>query len=213
MEKIELEAKPRSILGKKVKNLRRQGFVPVNVFGHGIPSAAMQVETRALARALASVGQSTLLNLVNDRQEPRTVLVRDVQRDPRTHGFLHVDFYQVNLTEKIKVEVPLHFVGELGDAVKAGNFIHPLTAIEVECLPQDMPQAVEVDVSTIEGFNKPMHVTDLNLPANITVLTDLDEVVALVEPPRVVEEVAEGAAAPAPAAPAPEGQPAKGAAE
>ncbi len=199
MGTIELEVQPRSILGKKVKRLRREGLTPVNVFGHGIPSAAMQVETRSLARALSASGKSTLLNLVSPLQQPRTVLVRDVQRDPRTHGFLHVDFYQVNLAEKIRMDVPLHFVGEIDNSLKAGALIHPLNAIAVECLPQDMLRTIEVELGRIDGFNKPLHVRDLVLPSSVAVLNDPDEVVAFVEPPRVAEEVEE-AAAPAPAA-------------
>ncbi|MDP2726577.1 MAG: 50S ribosomal protein L25, partial [Dehalococcoidia bacterium] len=190
MDIIELGAKPRTILGKSVQRLRRQGFTPVNVYGHGIPSAAMQVETRPLLRALAKSGKSTLLTLVVDSQESRTVLVRDIQLDPRSHILLHVDFYQVNLAEKVKLAVPLHFVGELGNAVKAGALVHSLTALEVECFPQSMPHSIEVDLSVLQDFNKPIHVKDLSVPPDVTILSDLEEIVAMVEPPRVVEEEA-----------------------
>lgn len=203
MDRLELETSPRTILGKKVRYLRRQDVVPVNVYGHGIPSAAMQVEGRALARALARVGKSTLLTLVAEGQEPRTVLVRDVQRDPRYNRLFHVDFYQVKLTERIKLEVPIHFVGDLRPTLKGGALVHSLTAVEVECLPQDMPHAIEVDLGGLEDFDKPIYVRDLPPLPNVTILTGPDEVVANVEPPRVAE-VVEGA-------PAAEEKPAEGA--
>jgi len=139
-----------------------------------------------------------LVTLLTDGREPRTVLARDIQLDPRSHTILHVDFYQVKEFEKITVEVPIHFVGEINTSLQAGTLVHPLSAIVVECLPQDMPRAIEVDVSTLEAFNKPLHVRELNLPPNVPILTNQEQVVATIEPPRVVE--VEEAVAPAPEA-------------
>ncbi|HLB12880.1 MAG TPA: 50S ribosomal protein L25 [Dehalococcoidia bacterium] len=196
MAAIELEAAPRTILGKQVKTLRRKGITPFNVYGHGIDSTPMQAETRALARVLGTAGKSTLVTVLTDGREPRTVLARDIQLDPRSHTILHVDFYQVKEFEKITVEVPIHFVGEINTSLQAGTLVHPLSAIVVECLPQDMPRAIEVDVSTLEAFNKPLHVRELNLPPNVTILIDQEQVVATIEPPRVVEVEEAVAAAP-----------------
>lgn len=213
MDRIEIEARPRTILGKGVNRLRRQGLTPVNIYGHGIPSAAMQVETRSLLRALAKAGKSTLLTLAVEGQEPRTVLVRDAQLDPRSHSLLHVDFYQVKLTEKIKVQVPLHFVGQSPAAAKGGALVHLLTAVEVECLPQDMPQGIEVDQSGLEEFDQAIYVRDLSLPPKVAMLTDQEEMVATVEPPRVPEEVVAAEAAAAEEKPPVEAQRGEGAAE
>lgn len=212
MDRIQVEARPRAVLGKGVRRLRRQGLTPVNVYGHGIPSAAMQVETRSLLRALARAGKSTLLTLAVEGQEPRTVLVRDIQLDPRTHSLFHVDFYQVKLTEKIKVEVPLHFLGEAPAASRGGALVHLLTAVELECLPQDMPQVIEVDLSGLEEFGQAIHVRELPLPPKVAILTDLEEMVAKVEPPRVLEVAVEEAAAAAEKPPT-EGKPERAAAE
>lgn len=206
MDRIEVETKPRTILGKRVGQLRRRGLTPVNVYGHGIPSTAMQVETRSLVRALARAGKSTLLSLVAEGEEPRTVLVRDIQLDPRTRGLLHVDFYQVKLTERIKVEVPLHFVGEAPAASRGGALVHLLSAVEVECLPQDMPRVIEVDQSGLEEFDQAIYVRDLPLPPKVAMLADQEEMVAKVEPPRVLEEVAAAEAAAAEEKPAAEAQ-------
>lgn len=193
MAKIELEASPRTVLGKKVKALRRQGIAPVNIFGHGVPSAALQVETRALARALASAGKSTLLTLNVPGEKPRTVVVKAIQLEPKTHSVLHVDFYQVNLKEKMNVDVPLHFTGEVNASMKAGALVHALTALQVECLPGNMPHAFEVDISSLKSFDESIHVKDLTVPKGVTVLNDPEQVVARVEPPRVSEEPVEAA--------------------
>lgn len=195
MDKVELEAKPRTVLGKEVKKLRRENITPVNVYGHGIESVALQVDSRALSRALTRAGKSTLLSLAVEGQKARTVVVRDIQRDPRTQGFLHVDFYQVRLTERMKLEVPLRFIGELPAAVRSGTLVHTISKVEVECLPQDMPHSMDVDVSGLAEFNTPIHVKDISVPKKVTVLTDPDAPVAVVEPPRVVEEAPAAAAA------------------
>ncbi len=196
--KIELEARPRTVLGKEVKKLRRQNLTPVNVYGHGIDSVPLQVESRALARAMAQAGKSTLLTLAIEGQKPRTVVVRGVQMDPRTQGFLHVDFYQVRLTQKMKVQIPLRFVGDLPVNLRSGTVVHSTSQVEIECLPKNMPQSLDVDVSAITEFNTPLHVKDISVPKGVTMLTDPDAPVAVAEPPRVAEEFPT-AAAPAPA--------------
>lgn len=195
MDKVELEAQPRSVLGKNVKKLRRQNITPVNLYGRGIESVPLQVESRALARAMTRAGKSTLLSLSVEGQKPRTVVVRGIQMNPRNQEYLHVDFYQVRLSEKMKMQIPLRFVGELATSVRSGTMVHALSALEAECLPNDMPRSIDVDISTLTEFNTPMHVKDLSVPANVTVLSDPEAPVAVIEPPRVTEE--------APAAPTP----------
>ncbi|MDO8691707.1 MAG: 50S ribosomal protein L25 [Dehalococcoidia bacterium] len=195
MNNIELEVMPRTILGKEVKKLRRQNIIPVNVYGHGVDSTALQADTRSLKRALSRAGKSTLLTLMAEGQKPRTVVVRNIQLDPRNNSPLHVDFYQVNLAEKMHLQVRLNFVGELPVAVKGGALVHSLNAVEVECLPQDMPRSMEVDLSALTDFNAPIHVKDLVAPPNVIMITDLEAIVAMVEAPKVAEEVTPAAGA------------------
>ena len=113
MDKIELNASNREVLGKKVRRLRRQGITPVHLFGHGIESTALQCDATKLKQVLAKAGQTRLISLKLDNEKrPRTVVVRTVQTEPLTGGSLHVDFFQVEAAEKVKVEIPVVLVGE-----------------------------------------------------------------------------------------------------
>ena len=110
---MELKATTRVVLGKKVRFLRREGVIPVHLFGHGIDSTALQCDAAELQSVLAEAGKTRLIGLKLDKaRKPRNVLVRETQRDPRTGKLLHVDFYQVRMAEKMKVEVPVVLVGE-----------------------------------------------------------------------------------------------------
>ena len=215
MDTIKLEAQPREILGKKVKNLRRQGLVPANVYGRHLESTPVQLSERAVALQLLRASASSLVSLEVDGS-PRTVLVKKLQRHPTSGRVLHVDFYQVAMTEKLRASVPLHFVGE-APAVKqsGGTLLHSVSSVEVESLPADLPAGIEVDVSKLETTADAITVGDLSLPEGVTILSDPAGVVATVVPPAVAPvevEAAEEAAAPAEAGAEAE-QPAEAAAE
>lgn len=191
--RIELAVAPRSILGKKVKTLRRQGITPANIYGHGIPSAAVQVPTPDLARAIRVVGRNTMLQLhVEGEKKRRPVFVRDVRRNPITDEFLHIDFYQVSLKEKIRLEVPLNIVGEApAVSVHHGILLQSVNVIAMEGLPGDLPPHIEVDVSGLEEIDDAIHVKDLDVSPDVTLLVDPELVVAKVAAPRLVEEEVE----------------------
>jgi large subunit ribosomal protein L25 len=190
---IELAVTPRSILGKKVKGLRQQGMTPANIYGHGIPSRAVQVPTPDLARTIRIAGRNTMLQVhVEGEKKRRPVFIRDVQRNPTTDEFLHVDFYQVSLKEKIRLEVPLVVVGEApAVAVYHGILLQSVNAISMEGLPTDLPPHIEVDVSGLEEIDDAIHVKDLDVSPDVTLLVDPELVVAKVAAPRLVEEVEE----------------------
>ncbi|MDZ4230511.1 MAG: 50S ribosomal protein L25 [Dehalococcoidales bacterium] len=179
MEQIELEVASRDVLGKKVKVLRRQGITPVHVFGHGIESMALQCATPELRRVLAEAGQSRLINLkLNGEKTPRTVMVREIQREPRTGKSVHVDFYQVQMAEKLKVEVPIVFVGESPALkLKENMLVHDLNKLEVECLPGNIPASVELDISSLTDADQEIRVEDINLGEGVTILTDPEQIV------------------------------------
>jgi len=191
--RIELTVTPRSILGKKVKVLRRQGITPANIYGHGLTSEAVQVPTPDLARTIRVVGLNTMLQVhVEGEKKLRPVFVRYVQRDPITDEFLHVDFYQVSLKEKIRLEVPLVIVGEApAVSVQGGVLLHGINAIMVEGLPTDLPPHIEVDVSGLADFDDAVHVKDLEVSPDVTLLVDPELVVAKVAAPRLAEEAVE----------------------
>lgn len=192
MDKLELKVANRDILGKKVKHLRRQGITPVHVFGHGIESLALQCDARELERVLGQAGQTRLINLkLAKEKKPRTVVVREFDRDWRKGGLLHVDFYQVKMEEKIRVEVPVVLLGE-APALKSREHMldHELGTFTVECLPAKIPSSIEVDISSLTELDQTIRVKDIALDKDISVLNNPDLVVAKISL-RTVEKVEE----------------------
>ncbi len=199
-EQTSLPAQRRAVQGKKVRQLRRQGIIPANVFGRGRASTAIQVSALDLQRLLSRRGGARIISLQIDGTD-EAALLRHVQRDPRTGHIEHVDFMHVEMTRKIRARVPVHLVGE-APAVRqlGGVLLHMSDAIEVECLPRDLPEALELDISGLDQLDATLHVSDIHLPQGVELLDDPDEPVAKVTPPRMAEEVAAPAEAPAAAA-------------
>jgi large subunit ribosomal protein L25 len=198
MDKIELAAHKRDLLGKKVRFLRRKGITPVNLYGHGIESTSLQIETPTLKRALAQAGHTSLVYLkVGSSKRPHMAIVREIQRDPVKGELLHVNFYQVRMDEKLKIEVPLVLTGK-APAVKeqGGILVQEMSSVEVECLPANMPHSIEADLSGLVQLDQALHVKDLHVGEGITIITDPGKVVAKIARLRIelVEEVAAPAA-------------------
>jgi len=193
MEQIELRATTREVLGKKVRFLRRQGITPVHLFGHGIESAALQCDTGQLQRVLAQAGKTRLIGLKLDKaKKPRNVVVREIQRDPQTGELLHVDLYQVRMAEKIKVEVPIVLVGEAPALRSKGNMLmQELSRLTIECLPDEIPPSIALDLSPLTEAEQAIQVKDIVLDEGITVFDDPEYVVAKITalPVEKVEEV------------------------
>ena len=184
MERLELTAERRTVAGKAVKELRRQGLVPAVIYGHGFEPQSVQLDARALRRTLTQAGGSHLITItIAGAGEPAVALAREVQRDPITGELLHVDFYRVRMTERIRTEIPLVIAGESPVVeMKEGLLLQGLSAVEVECLPGDLVDAILVDVSGLDRLDTSLHVRDLVLPPGIEVLTDPDEMVVRVVP-------------------------------
>jgi large subunit ribosomal protein L25 len=206
-QQTELEIAPREIRGKATKRLRKQGIIPANIFGHHEEPQAVQIDAVAFERLLRDHKATSVIALRLPNTGSQTALIRHVQHEPRSGKIIHVDFFRVGLTERIKARVPLHFVGE-APAVKneGGVLLHLLDAIEVECAAQDIPEYLEVDVTPLTEIDSVIHVEDIQRPANVTFTEDLGEPVA-----KVVATRAEAAAeaegevpAETPAAPAAE---------
>jgi len=191
VEKYQLTANIRDILGKKVKNLRNEGIIPSVVYGKKLAPVHISVLRKDLLKAIEIAGTSSLIALEvgNDKYN---VLVESVQYDPRSGAPIHADFRQVIMTEKLQTEIPLSFVGE-APAVEQlqGTLITPIDTVEVECLPGDLVHEIEVDTSVLNTFEDQIKISDLKVPATITILNDPEEVVAMVEEPRSEEELAE----------------------
>jgi large subunit ribosomal protein L25 len=194
MEGLKLEANKREILGKKTRFLRRQGITPAHLFGHGIESLSLQCDTPKLQRTIAHAGMTRLIALdIKGDKQPRSVFIREIQREPCSGELLHVDFYQVRRTEKIKVDVPIILVGEAPAMKEKGRTLtQSLTSLSVECLPDKLPPQIEVDLSPLEEVEQAIFVRDITISPDVTVFTDPDQMVAKVSEARVeVEEVVE----------------------
>ncbi|MGD2178850.1 MAG: 50S ribosomal protein L25 [Anaerolineae bacterium] len=187
--RVELAAKKRSVLGSKVKRLRREGWVPGVIYGHDFESVPVQFDNYDLRHVLSQVGGSQLVNIkIDGADEPEFALLRDVQRDVITGDLLHVDFYRVMMTETITTEIPLLTTGESPVAEqKEGILLHGISEIAVECLPGDLVDAIEVDMSELTEVGQAILVEDLAVPSGISILTDHDEMIARLVPLEEVE--------------------------
>jgi large subunit ribosomal protein L25 len=199
-----LEIAPRQVTGKASKRLRKAGIIPANIFGHKEPSQTVQVEALALERVLRSPDARHLIALHLPDDQTQTVLLRHIQREPRTGKIVHVDFFRVSLTERIEAKIALRFVGEsLGVKNEGGVLLHLLEAITVECQASDLVEAIEVDISPLAHIDDALHASDVKLPANYKLVTDPAEPIAKIGATRAIASEAEEAAAEAaPAAPA-----------
>ncbi len=179
-------AEARSVLGKAVARLRREGILPANIYGRGIESTAVQIASRDVRTLLHEHGANTLINLqVAGESQPRPVVVRRVQRHPVSHQLEHVDFYQVDLRRAIQGLVPLVLIGE-APAVHTYKavLLQGADSILLEALPADMPSHVEVSVDGLSAPDAITTVADLQLPEGITILSPSDMVLAQVSRPR-----------------------------
>ena len=210
MGQIELQATKREILGKKVRFLRREGIIPVHLFGHSIESAALQCDAAQLKRVLGQAGKTRLISLKLDKaKEPRNVVVREIQRDSQTGVLLHVDFYQVRMAEKIEVEVPIVLVGEAPALKSKENMIlQGLNSLTIECLPGQIPASVELDMSSLTETEQTIQVQDIMLGEGITILNDPEHMVVKISlrplEKKVEEAVVRGVVEAPAAAPLPE---------
>jgi len=190
-----LQAINRNVSGKKTRFLRRQGITPTHLFGHGLKSLALQCDTNNLQYIIAKGGMTRLISLeIEGDKRPRAVFLREIQRDELTGQLLHVDFYQVKKTEKIKVDVPIVLVGEAPAMKEKGRSLtRGVTSLSIECLPDKLPPQIGVDLSPLEDTAQAIHVRDITLSPDISVTTDPDQLVVKVSEARVerVEEVVE----------------------
>lgn len=215
MKKYTLTAEPRTITGRKSKNLRKSGLLPATIYGKKAKSVSVQVKTDEFAKVYKQARETGLVELL---PAGRQVLIHNVQLDPVSDRPLHVEFFQVDLKEKVKTKVPIEFIGESPlVAQKQGVLLTLLDEIEVEALPTDLPEKISIDVSTLTAVNQELKVSDLKVPGGVTVLTEATvgvvKVGSLVTKEAEAEaKAAEAAAAAAAATAAPaEGTPVEGA--
>ncbi|HEU4671604.1 MAG TPA: 50S ribosomal protein L25 [Candidatus Limnocylindrales bacterium] len=196
-----LAAQRRDVTGKAVARLRRDGRLPAVVYGRGVPSENVSVDTHEFEVLRRHTGANALVDLAVEGGRARPVLVHGVQVDRVTRRPLHVDLFVVRMTEELTVDVALHATGVAPAADKlGGTLIHGLEHVRVRALPGNIPEAIEYAVDGLADFDAAVHVRDLVVPEGATVLNDPDELVAKIERPRVeaveapeAEAVEEGA--------------------
>lgn len=186
----EINAEERTIFGKKVKRLRESGIIPAEIYGRGTENQSVQFDGKTLRRVLNEAGGTHLISITVGNQGPVQALARNVQYSPVRRRLLHVDFYTVRMDQTVTVTIPIHLVGE-NELVKdtGGTLMSGINSLEIEALPADLPESVEVDISVLENFSDSILVSDLKLPDTITVLSSEDSLVATVQPPRTEEEL------------------------
>jgi len=175
---MQLKASARQPLGKRSRRMLREGKLPAIVYGHNTEATPITLDKLEFQKVFVKSGRTHLVDLVLDGGRTAKVLVREIQTHPRQLGPIHVDFYQVNLQEKIEVEVPVRLTGESAP-VKRGDadILQPLHAIRVECLPSDIPASFEVDITPLEEIEMELRVADLTVPKGVSLLVDAEELV------------------------------------
>jgi large subunit ribosomal protein L25 len=191
-----LSATHRSVTGKKVAALRRAGQLPAVVFGRGHPSDNVTVDAKEFETLRRHAGANALIDLSVDGGKAAPVLIHGVQQHPTTRRPLHLDLYVVTMTQEMTVEVPLIPEGQ-SEAVddQGGTLFHVIEHVRVRALPDHLPSSIHYSIESLHTFDDLIHVSDLALPSDITLLTDPGEVVAKVLPPRVEEVEAPAAEA------------------
>ncbi|MDD5415465.1 MAG: 50S ribosomal protein L25 [Candidatus Daviesbacteria bacterium] len=204
MDRLSLKAEERKILGKKVKKLRQDGQLPGHVFGKGVESESVCVDGKTFLKTFKEAGETGLIDLKIGAEKVRPVMVRGVQYDPVSGEPIHIDFYQVNLSEKVKVPVPLVLIGEQPESVKLGETIvlQTLNEIEVEALPTDLVEKIEVDISSLQNIDDAITVGQLQFDKDkLTIQVPGEEIVVKLAPAvtaemeKLLEEQAAEAAA------------------
>lgn len=203
MEKVVIKATKRAVTGKHVATLRREGKLPGVLYGHNINSVPITMDLKEASMILSELSGSSIVTLELDGQE-HAALVREKQRDYIKSSLLHVDFQAISLTEKLRTEVGIELIG-ISPAVKDLNaiIVAGIEEVEVECLPQDLPEKIEVDISNLKEIGDSIYLRDIPVPQNVVLLTDLSELIAVAQfikeevvEEAVVEEVEEAGAEP-----------------
>ena len=213
MESLKLEAQKRD-KAENVKDMIKSGFIPAVVYGPKLKANKLvKVGANDLRKIIAAAGESTLVDLIVDGKPEGKILIKEEQLDPIKDTLIHADFYEVDMSKEIHTEIPLHFIGD-SKAVKelAGVLIRSINEIEVRCLPTDLVNHIDVDISVLNTFDDVIKIHDLKLPAGIKLARETDDVVATVAEPKAEEVFAAAPTAEIPAeAAAVEGEVAAGA--
>lgn len=196
---ISLQATIRNSFGKKTKAMKNQGLIPAVVYGPKEKNFSLQIDEKEFKKVLHSAGESSLVELVVElegasakapaTQSKKPVLIHQIQKDPVSDRIIHIDFYQANLKEEVEVAIPLVFEGVAPAEKDLGGTLNKnMLEVEVKALPLNLPHEIKVNIEGLKTFQDHILIKDLIMPANVTVLKNLDEIVAQVLAPQKVEE-------------------------
>lgn len=189
-EKFSLDASSRDVVGKKVKNLRAQGLVPAVIYGREFETMHISLDAKAAGVLLRNAGGTHIIELKVGGKVINT-LAREVQRDPIKGGLLHIDFYRVAMDRPIRAEIPLVIVGESPIVGRDAILVHPMSSVEVECLPADLPAHIDVDITGLTQIGDLITVGDLSVPRGVTLHANSDDLVARIDHPHLTSEADE----------------------
>ncbi|HIM37444.1 MAG TPA: 50S ribosomal protein L25 [Dehalococcoidia bacterium] len=193
---IKLELEPRDLLGKKVQRLRRAGIIPVHLYGPDSDSRPLQCQSQKLIQVLSLAGGNTAIEItIQGESGSKLAFAREIQWEPMRDTILHVDFLLADINRPVTAQVPIVLIGESAGARSVGgSIVHQLRQLDVQALPLEMPGQIEIDLSALTEADGVIRVSDIELSSNVTVLTDLEELVIRIELPRaeVEFEPAEG---------------------
>lgn len=190
MDKITLGAKLRDVFGHRTKKGRKEGLIPAVVYGRKIEAKSLWIKALEFSSLLRKAGESTIIELDVSGDQKRNVIIYELQKDPVSDKFRHVDFFQVRMDEEIETEVELEYIGE-APAVKelGGVLVKNMDEITVKCLPADLPNKIEVDISVLKTFEDHICIKDLKISPKVKIDLEPETVVSLVSPPRSEAEM------------------------
>jgi large subunit ribosomal protein L25 len=196
VDKEKLTVKERTVTGKQVRGLRRNGLIPVVIYGKDRKPTALEASAHEFDLLYRKAGGNTIVNVDIEKddgtKERKNVLIHEVAVDPVSGALIHADLLQIKMNEKLTTMIPLHFVGDsLAVIDLQGSLLTEVDEIEVECLPADLPHEIEVDLGLLSDFDAVVHVSDIVAPEGVAILTDSETTVAHVEAPRSDEELEE----------------------
>ena len=189
-DRATLAAEHRELTGKKVARLRSEGRLPAVVYGRGEASSNISLDTHEFEQLRRHSGPNALVDLSIDGKKAKPVLIQSVQVHPVNRRVVHADLFLVRMTEELTVDVPLVPVG-ISSAIDTagGTLLHMTETVKVKALPDHLPQSIEYAIESLVDFDAAIYVRDLDVPGDVTLLTDLDEIVAKVQAPRVEEVI------------------------
>lgn len=170
-----IKSKPRDLVGRKVKKLRKEGKVPAVVYGPDFKSKNITVDLKEFIKAYKDAGESSLIDLIIDKDSPVKVLVKDVDIDYVNRKILHVSFYKVNMKEEIDADVPIVLINDSLAVKEGGVLVHTIQEVPIRCFPADLPSQIEVDITTLEKIGDSILLGDIKIPEGVTLMRDEED--------------------------------------